>query len=945
MGTVVAMAAAALAPLATDAAPAAAASPAPAPVESVQLSLLASHDLAAPGLDGEVKPRGQNGDLAVLGRTAFVAAGPIFHGANSSTGRICTDHGGVKVVDLSDPVRPTLVSTITIEDTKGVPTRGGAKFDNLAVTASAVDARAVRTPSFTGDVLAIATQRCEPSFFSGGRIEFWDVTNRAAPSRIGVFDPADITFGTRTGAWGIFEDVRMFTRGDRLMAVATTPFSIGNAHDASPFGDLRVIDATDLRNPQQVGTFPPVSLGQNSVNGCRTFQAGRAVAPTPDGNGAILSWYDGSGELSADQTAAVFKLDLDNLPRHVPGTSPPKFDPSPPFWGYPYDGDVEGNAADVQPFLGPGGELQVLLSEDDLDPAMTSVAIGPAGASPQQYRGCTILAGKHLYEYPNQQVSSEIVYVGRACPASTLAGTSNTAAEELLADPAGKIALVEGGGNLNDGCSSVEKLDRLKAAGALAILQSTGSELLNTTIAGPRGGVPSLPYLTVPKSAYDNVQLVPAPVLPALAAGAFPGSWQRTSTTNVSVVAFPGRADKRRFQSVADATDRVARAEVAPGSRFPVAVGTAYLASAFLEVGTYGGGAFRAAVVWYDAAGNAIGDAEITSLAAVTARTRFERSVTAPAGAAKGAVKVEWTGGDTASGTGFADTISLVRPGLQSTLRDHPGEWGAQRVLDFAANPPTQAGIYRSPTSTVWPPPGNGLYAPRLARMFGKDLAFTTWMSDGLRVVDVSDPRRPREVGSFVPAPAVDPTPQAGAGAGLTRGPVWGDRTLVTGVDVIPTGESSGIAVISDINAGIYVLGFQLVRAGEVGPGQTVTAAPGEPIRLVGTGFAPGATVRLSLSEAEAAAARTGAPVRRSSVGPFDLGAVAADASGSFATEITLPVDIRSGSYRILARGAAPGGGVRTLVYNLIVPAMGYWTVASDGGVFAFGKAVFHGST
>ncbi|MBW3643754.1 MAG: selenium-binding family protein, partial [Actinobacteria bacterium] len=916
--------AAALAPLVSGGAPAAAQSPAPAPIESVQLSLLGAHNLAAPGLDGQVKPRGQNGDVAVLGRTAFVAAGPIFHGANSSTGRICTDHGGVKVVDLTDPSRPVLVSTITVEDTKGVPTRGGAKFDNVSVTASAVDARSVSTPTFTGDVVAIATQRCEPSFFTGARIEFWDVTNRAAPSRIGVFDPANITFGTRTGAWGIFEDVRMFTRGDRLMALATTPFSIGNAHDASPFGDLRVIDATDLRNPQQVGTFPPVSLGQNSVNGCRTFQAGRAAAPTPDGNGAILSWYDGTGELSEEGTAAVFKLDLDNLPRHVAGTSPPKFDPSPPFWGYPYDGDVEGNAADVEPFLGPSGELQVLLSEDDIDPALTSVAIGAGGATPQQYRGCTILAGKHLYEYPNQQLSAEIVYVGRACPASTRPGTTNTVAEELLADPAGKIAVVEGGGNQFDGCSAVEKLDRLKAEGALAILQSTGSEALNTVIAGPRGGVPSLPYLTVPKSAYDNVQLVPTPVV---GGNLFPSTWERTSDTNVTVVAFPGRSDKRRFKSVADAADRVARAQVATAARFPVAPGTSYQASAFLELEAIAGGTFRAAVVWYDAGGTALGEQEIASLAAVNPRARFERSVTAPAGAVKGAVKVEWAGGDTASGTAYADTISLVRPGLQSTLRDERGEWGAQRVLNFSANPPTEAGTYRSPTSTVWPPPDNGLYAPRLARMFGKDVAFTTWMSDGLRVVDVSDPSRPREVGSFVPAPVADPTPQAGAGAGLTRGPVWGDRTLVTGVDVIPTSDSSGIVVISDINAGLYVLGFQLQRSGELAPGATITAAPGEAIRLVGTGFAPGATVRLSSSDSR------------------DLGTATADGSGSFAAAISLPVDIGTGTHRIHATGAAAAGGVRTLVYNLVVPAMGYWTVASDGGVFSFGNAVFQGST
>jgi hypothetical protein len=935
VATVTGLVGAALSPLAPAASPAVAA-PAPlsAPIESVQLSLLGSSNLASLGLDGQTKPRGQNGDVAVLGRTAFVAAGPIFHGASSSTGRICTDHGGVKVVDLTNPAQPTLQTTITMEDTKGVvsagTTRNGVKFNNLSVTASAVDARTVSTPTFSGDVLAIATQRCEPSFFNGARLEFWDVTNRAAPAMLGVFDPANIPFtppgGTpTTGQWGIFEDVRMFVKGGRLMAMATTPFSIGNAHDASPFGDFRLVDLNDIRNPQQVGTFPPVSLGQDTINGCRTFQAGKAAAPTPDGNGAILSWYDGTSELSEDKTAAVFKLDLNNLPAHVPGSAPVQFNPSPPFWGYPYSATTEGNAADVQPFLDDANNLQVMMSEDDLDPANTAVTLGFTGATPQQFRGCTILAGKHAFEYPGQQVAGEVVYAGRSCPASPLTGTANTATDELLADPNGKIVVMEGGGNQNDGCSAAEKAERLRQAGALAVFQNSGAETLNTLIAGPRGGIPALPVLTIPQSAYNNVQLVPSPVFTfnPLAPTAYPASWDRSSTTNVTNAQFPGRTDKGYIKSVANATDPVARAEVKAANRFNVVAGAPYNASVFLQVEAITAGAFRAAVVWYDAAGAVISESQVTSLTAVTPRTRFQSAVTAPALAVKGSVKVEWTGGG--DGTAYADTFTLTRPSLQSTIKDNKGEWGAQRILNFSASPPTEVGTYRSPKSLIWPPPDNGLYVPRQARMFGNKLAFTSWMSDGLRVVDVSNPAAPREVASFVPPAATDPTPQAGAGQGLVRGPVWGDRTLVTGVQVIPTGDSSGLVVISDINAGLYVLGFQVQRAGELAPSSSTTAGPGEQRHIVGTGFLPGATVQLA-------------------VGGISLGSVTADASGSISTTITLPLDIRLGSYQITATGPAPGGGTNVITINLLVPSMGYWTVASDGGVFAFGTSKFFGS-
>ncbi|MFP5370570.1 MAG: hypothetical protein ACLGI3_07450, partial [Actinomycetes bacterium] len=357
---------------------------------------------------------------------------------------------------------------------------------------------------------------------------------------------------------------------------------------------------------------------------------------------------------------------------------------------------------------------------------------------------------------------------------------------------------------------------------------------------------------------------------------------------------------------------------------FAVNAGTTYQADVYLEVEAITGGAYRAAVVWYNASGATVSESEIASLSAVTPRTRFSIPVTAPPGAVKGAVKVEWMGGAAAAGTAYADSFTLTRAGLQSSIKDDQGEWGAQRVLNFSATPPTAVGSYRSPTSKVWPPPDDGLYTPRQARMFGNKLAFSTWMSDGLRVLDVSNPAAPREVASFVPPVVADPTPQAGAGLGLVRGPVWGNKRLVTGVGVIPTGDSSGIVVISDINAGIYVLGFQLQRAGQVAPGGTATATQGEQVDIVGTGFLPGTTVQLSL-------------------GGRSVGAATADGSGSVATAVTVPNDLRTGSHLLLASGPGPSG-TTNLVFNVLVPSMGYWTVASDGGVFTFGRARFLGS-
>ncbi|HEX2028147.1 MAG TPA: cell wall-binding repeat-containing protein [Nitriliruptorales bacterium] len=846
----------------------------PGDIESVQLSLLAHHDLAAPGLDGQVKPRGQNGDVTVLGDTVFVGGGALFHGAQNTSGRICTDWGGVKVVDISDPTAPVLQTTITIEDVSGVGPpwpatnpRRGQRFDNVSVSAGALDSLSVSTAAFRGDLLAIATQRCETSFFFGARLEFWDVTDRANPTKLGEFDPATIANPTpggspATGQWGIFEDVRLFPRGDRLYAVATTPFSIGNAHDASPFGDFRLVDITDPREPQQVGTFPPVSVGEGSVNGCRTFLAGRAAAPTPDHEHAIVSFYDGASVFTSPtdpRSAALFELDLDDLPTVVPGSNPLRFNPTPQHWGYTPDPTVEGNVADVEPFTAADGRLLVAASEDDIDPALTYLSISAPTAAVGEWRGCQSPIGQHVYELPGQQLAAPLVYVGRGCPASPLTGTSNLAEDEFLTDPAGKIALLDPGPSPFDGCSTVERADRAIAAGAVAVLINAGSNPpLNSANNGPPGGIPSQPVVAVPLDAYRAVQYVPNPVLAAPSAfnpDPFPATWERSSTTNVDVAAVPAdtRVDKGRFRSVADTDDRDARGEVGPENRFAVAPGQDYATGAFLEVASLVAGAFRAAVVWYSAAGAAIGESEIASLAAATPRQRYEAVVTAPADAVTATVKFEWNDGvdegttaDVDEGTAYADAFEFGPTGIQATVRDEQGAWGAQRIIDFSQDPPREIGSYRSPMSGRWPPPDDGIYQPELYRQFGTDLAFTTWMSDGLRVLDVSDPTAPREVAAYVPPAVADPAPRAGAGSTATpplrtspspqlrRRQVWPNQPLVTGVDVRATGDDTGVVALSDINGGLYVLGFRVSRAGEPAPPPPGTS--GAVRRLSGAG-------------------------------------------------------------------------------------------------------------
>jgi hypothetical protein len=980
------------------------ASSAGAAVDGVDLTVRGHTSLPSLGQDGTTKARGQNGDVALLGDYAFVAAGSKNHGALSTPGRICTDHGGVKVVNLANPDAPAVIDQIDLADTKTILSgpkgnpRRTANVKNVASTASSVDV--FHNPVIQKDILAITTERCEQSFFDGARLEFWDVTdpNNIPSTPIGVMDPENIVNpscvpgpcspGTPPdGRWGIFEDVRMFSRNNgpggatKVYAIATTPFSIGNTGGVSFVGDFRLIDVTNPASPQQLTSFPNSPLGEGSNNGCRTFQAARSAAPTPDGSGAIVSYYDGAAppnppapntaqplrsNFGSTNSAALFRFGLDSIPTWTSGdgTNVPKlFSPNPSVFGYPPAidggetpaGQVEGNAADVQVFTGPNGEILAIVSEDDNDPALTQLTIDAPASAAHTGRGCAMLGDfTKIYNRPAQALSADVAYVGRGCPASPLINTALGVADPYLADPNGKIALLESGGDGFNGCSLTRKMRRAFDAGAVGVITHQSGELLSVNNIGPDGGPPDIPSVAVKASAMAKMAgYVPGRLMgwsgTATSSTALPATWELapgSAATNAAVKpiaaalgcaapnatttilpencvaatnespirirtshahglatgdrvtisgvqgnaaangtftvtvpasttppeppaatvftldgttgsgAYTGggmvvqcppntpncsappsaRADFSRFRSVANATDRAAGFRVKVADRPAVTPGESYRAGIALEVAERVDGAYEAAIEWFDGVGASLGATTVQSLAAVTPRTVYSQTVTAPAGAVRAGMRLRWTGA-AAEGTAYADAPHMTPTGLHVTLKDNQGVWGEQKIVDMSANPPVLKGTYRSPTSKVWPPPTNGIYMPKEARMLDSDLVFATWLSDGLRVLDVTDPAAPREVASFVPPAVADPSPAAGAGPSntaptgtLQRGASWPTQTLVNGVAVRKLSATTARVVLSDINAGLYVVDVAVRRSTPPPP-----AAPPPPVPAADT--------------------------------------------------------------------------------------------------------------
>lgn len=133
-------------------------------------------------------------------------------------------------------------------------------------------------------------------------------------------------------------------------------------------------------------------------------------------------------------------------------------------------------------------------------------------------------------------------------------------------------------------------------------------------------------------------------------------------------------------------------------------------------------------------------------------------------------------------------------PKTVATLADEADTWGALRVFDLDGSSPAQVANVTTDNTTELPGTED-LYHAATAT-WADDQALVAWMSDGLRVVDLSNPSSPQFRASFVPSAAQSAT---------------GDYPQVPlVVDIERIDERRFVA--TDINAGLFVLDVVLEK-------------------------------------------------------------------------------------------------------------------------------------
>jgi hypothetical protein len=122
--------------------------------------------------------------------------------------------------------------------------------------------------------------------------------------------------------------------------------------------------------------------------------------------------------------------------------------------------------------------------------------------------------------------------------------------------------------------------------------------------------------------------------------------------------------------------------------------------------------------------------------------------------------------------------------------------FGYMRVYDYS-NPaaPTQIGEYRTPNSLGTNDQAAGDFVIHNNFLVGTTV-YSSWYTDGVRVIDTSSPRTPKEIAYFVPPATENPVKPSQRGTLTNTTQVWG----------VVVDEATGLVYASDMNSGLWIL-------------------------------------------------------------------------------------------------------------------------------------------
>jgi hypothetical protein len=122
--------------------------------------------------------------------------------------------------------------------------------------------------------------------------------------------------------------------------------------------------------------------------------------------------------------------------------------------------------------------------------------------------------------------------------------------------------------------------------------------------------------------------------------------------------------------------------------------------------------------------------------------------------------------------------------------------WGYLRVYDYAnLAAPVQIAQFRTPNSLGTSAPGSGDYTIHNPLVVGTDV-YLSWYSDGIRVIDASNPASLQEVAYFVPPSANNPVKPSQRGVLSNAPQVWG----------VAYDAATDLIYASDMNSGLWIL-------------------------------------------------------------------------------------------------------------------------------------------